>query len=99
MHSDQHIDLYDRDSVENNLRYSANGSLVTSDDPHSLTNILTGESESRWQRRHAVVVHGLFAKRIQKVSFPKRSPKQGTMMRLQRFRPPDRKPKNNPHRQ
>ena len=37
MHSDQHIDLYDRDSVENNLRFSAKGSLVTYDDTHSLT--------------------------------------------------------------
>ena len=62
-------------------------------------NILTGESESRWQSRHAVVVQGLFTKRIPKLSFPKRSHKQGTMMRLQRFHPPDRKPKNNPHRQ
>ena len=37
MHSDQHIDLYDPDSVENNLRHSAKGSLVTYDDTHSLT--------------------------------------------------------------
>ena len=62
-------------------------------------NFLTGESEFRWQSRHAVVVQGLFTKRIQKLSLPKRIPKQGTMMRLRRFRPPDRKPKNNPHRQ
>ena len=62
-------------------------------------NILTGESESRWQSRYPVVVQGLFTKRIQKLSLPKRSPKEGTMMRLQRFRPLDRKPKNNPHRQ
>ena len=62
-------------------------------------NIVTEESESRWQSRHAVVVQGLFTKRIQKLSLPKRSPEQGTMVRLQRFRPPDRKPKNNPHRQ
>ena len=61
-------------------------------------NILTEESESRWQCGYAVVVQGLFTKRFQKLSLPKRSPKQGTMVRLQRFRPPDRKSKNNPHR-
>ena len=37
MHSDQHIDLYDPDSVQNNLRLSVKESFVTSDDPHSLT--------------------------------------------------------------
>ena len=62
-------------------------------------NIMIEESKSRWQCRYAVVVQGLFTKRIQKLSLPKRSPKQGTMMRLQRFHPPDRKPKNNSHRQ
>ena len=62
-------------------------------------NILTEESESRWQCGHAVVVQGLFTKRIQMLSLPKRSPKQGTMVRLQRFRPPDRKRNENPHRQ
>ena len=34
-------------------------------------NILTGESKSRWQCRYAVVVHGLYTKRIQKLSLPK----------------------------
>ena len=62
-------------------------------------NILTEESESRWQCRYAVVVQSLFTKRTQMLSLPKRSPKQGTMVRLQRFRPPDRKSKNNPHRE
>ena len=62
-------------------------------------NILTEESESRWQCGHAVVVKGLFTKRIQMLSLPKRSTEQGSMVRLQRFRPLDRKPNNNPHRQ
>ena len=62
-------------------------------------NILTEKSESRWQCRYDVVVQGLFTKRTLMLSLPKRSPKQGTMVRLQRFRPLGRKPKNNPHRQ
>ena len=62
-------------------------------------NIVTEESESRWQCRYAVVVQGLFTKRIHMLSLPKRIPKQGTMVRLQRFRPPDRKSKNNPNRE
>ena len=37
MFPDLQTDLYDRDSVENNLRHSAQGSLVTYDDTHSLT--------------------------------------------------------------
>ena len=37
MFPDLQTDLYDRDSVENNLRHSAKGNLVTYDDTHSLT--------------------------------------------------------------
>ena len=42
-------------------------------------NILTGGSESRWQSRHAVVVQGLFTKRIQKLSLPKRNDASATI--------------------
>ena len=45
MHSDQHIDLYDPDSMENNLRHSAKGNFVTSDDPHSLTGYEPNDKE------------------------------------------------------
>ena len=37
MHPDLHTDLYDRDSVENNLRHSTKGSLDAYDVTHSLT--------------------------------------------------------------
>ena len=37
MHPDLQTDLYDLDSVENNLRHSAKGSLDAYDVTHSLT--------------------------------------------------------------
>ena len=37
MHPDLHTDLYDQDSVQNNLRHSAKGSLDAYDVTHSLT--------------------------------------------------------------
>ena len=45
MHSDQHIDLYDPDFVEKNLRHSAKGSLVTYDDTYSLTGYEPNDTE------------------------------------------------------
>ena len=46
MHPDLHTDLYNLDSVKNNLRHSAKGSLDAFDDTHSLTSCLVWEVAS-----------------------------------------------------
>ena len=45
MFPDLQTDLYDPDSVENDLRHSAMGSLVTYDDTHSLTGYEPNDTE------------------------------------------------------
>ena len=45
MFPDLQTDLYDPNSVQNNLRHSAKGSLVTLDDTHSLTGYEPNDTE------------------------------------------------------
>ena len=45
MFPDLQTDLYDPNSVQNDLRHSAKGSLVTNDDTHSLTGFEPNDTE------------------------------------------------------
>ena len=62
MFPDLHTDLHDPDSVENDLRHSAKGSLVTCDDTHSLTG-------------YEPNVHGLQRHGLQRARLLPRSPR------------------------
>ena len=55
MHPDLHTDLYDLDSVENNLRHSAMGSLDAYDVTHSLTRERASHKSQVKQKKPAKV--------------------------------------------